>query len=126
MKTNSKSFFKSKINWVAMLSIAMSLLPLISEANFGAMNVVNWIQFGLSILIIIFRTFATTKQKAFFNSKINWAALLLIATSIFTFINEQAFGLLDVKGWIMFILGVAIIIMRVLSSGTPIVVKKKK
>ena len=57
----TKSFFKSKINWVAIILILTSVLPLIDETNFGEMTGKDWITFIIGIVIIVLRTYFTNR-----------------------------------------------------------------
>ncbi len=57
----NKFFFTSKINWVAIILILTSVLPLIDETNFGEMNAKSWITFVIGIIIIILRTYFTSE-----------------------------------------------------------------
>lgn len=123
---NKKTFFESKINWVAIIMILTSVLPLISETNFGEMTGKSWITFTLGIVIIILRTYFTNCNavKAFFKSKINWMAIIAILTSLIPLIDETNFGEMTVVGWITFIIGVLILILRTWFTSTTIVAKK--
>lgn len=59
----TKSFFSSKINWLAIIAALLIILPelqhLIQNTEFNGMTIVNGVLFVISILIIILRTFAT-------------------------------------------------------------------
>jgi hypothetical protein len=120
----TKNFFKSKINWAAIILMLTSLLPLIDETDFGVMNAKMWVLFGISLLIIILRTFFTEGTKSFFRSKINWTAIILILTSILPLIDETNFGEMTAKGWITFAIGLLIIIFRTYFTSQPVVKKK--
>ena len=119
----TKNFFKSKINWAAIILMLTTLLPLIDETDFGVMDAKMWVLFGISVLIIILRTFFTEGTKSFFRSKINWTAIILILTSILPLIDETNFGEMTAKGWITFAIGILIIIFRTYFTSQPVVKK---
>lgn len=58
---NNKSFFKSKINWAAIILILQALLPVFENQNFENMTFQNWFTFVLGIIIIILRTYFTSQ-----------------------------------------------------------------
>jgi len=58
---NNKSFFKSKINWAAIILILQALLPVIENQNFENMTFQNWFTFVLGIIVIILRTYFTSQ-----------------------------------------------------------------
>lgn len=60
MKTNIK-WYKSKINWTAIILILTALQPLILEQDFNNMTLQNWISFVVGIVIIILRTYFTNQ-----------------------------------------------------------------
>jgi hypothetical protein len=119
----TKNFFKSKINWAAIILMLTSLLPLIDETDFGVMDTKMWVIFGMSVLIMVLRTFFTEGTKAFFKSKINWTAIILIITAIMPLIDETNFGEMTAKGWITFTIGLLIIIFRTYFTSQPVVKK---
>ena len=59
----TKKWFFSKINISAIIVALLIILPeiqqLIDGTDFGTMNLVRWVSFVITILIIVFRTFAT-------------------------------------------------------------------
>jgi hypothetical protein len=120
----TKNFFKSKINWAAIILMLTTLLPLIDETDFGVMDAKMWVLFGISVLIIVLRTFFTEGTKSFFRSKINWTAIILILTSILPLIDETNFGEMTTKGWITFAIGIVIIILRTYFTSQPVAKKK--
>lgn len=56
----TKHFLKSKINWVAIILILTSLLPIIQSQDFSCMGVTEWSTFIIGIIIIIIRTYFTS------------------------------------------------------------------
>lgn len=58
--SNSKNFLKSKINWVAIVLILTSILPMIDGLNTTDMGVKEWVSFGIGILIVVLRTYFTS------------------------------------------------------------------
>jgi hypothetical protein len=59
--SNSKGFFASKINWAAIVIILTSILPMIDGLDTTNMGVKEWVSFGVGILIVVLRTYFTTK-----------------------------------------------------------------
>jgi hypothetical protein len=59
-----KNFFASKINWSALIIIFIALQDFIQNWDFSAMTVKSWVLFVLGILIVVFRTFFTSKTIA--------------------------------------------------------------
>ena len=57
-----KKIYKSKINWVAILLMLVAILPVIESQDFSGMGIKAWVTFGIGILIIILRTFFTSKS----------------------------------------------------------------
>jgi len=64
------------------------------------------------------------KQKTFFSSKINWLAIALIITAIIPMINESDFT--SVNGWMTFIFGVILIVVRTYFTNKPVTKRKTK
>jgi len=62
----TKHFLLSKINISAIIIALLVILPeiqaLLDNTDFTGMSLVRWITFIISILIIIFRTFATNTK----------------------------------------------------------------
>lgn len=56
MKNTLKKFFSSKINWMAIIGVLVSLQDFFKDYDFSSMNVNSWITLVTSILILIFRT----------------------------------------------------------------------
>lgn len=54
-----KTFFKSKINWIAIAIIISSIIPMIDEANFASVK--GWATFILGVMLIVVRTYFTSK-----------------------------------------------------------------
>lgn len=52
------------------------------------------------------------RTKKFYTSKINWTSLLLILIALEPVIKNQDFNSMNTKDWIVFFIGVAIIILR--------------
>ena len=59
--SNSKGFFASKINWAAIIIILTSILPMIDSLDTTSMGIKEWVSFGVGILIVVLRTYFTTK-----------------------------------------------------------------
>jgi cell division protein FtsW (lipid II flippase) len=64
------------------------------------------------------------KQKTFLTSKINWIAIALIITAVIPMINESDFT--SVNGWMTFIFGVSLIIVRTYFTSKPVIKRKTK
>ena len=54
-----KTFFKSKINWIAIALIIASIMSMIQDADFASIK--GWITFGLGVVLIIVRTYFTSQ-----------------------------------------------------------------
>ena len=64
------------------------------------------------------------KQKTFFSSKINWLAIALIITAVIPMINESDFT--SINGWMTFVFGVSLIIIRTYFTNKPVTKRKNK
>jgi len=56
-----KKYYKSKILWLSVVLILIDVVPIISEWNLSTMRQTDWISSGIVILLIIARTWFTTK-----------------------------------------------------------------
>ncbi len=65
------------------------------------------------------------KRKNFFRSKINWAAVILILQALLPLLEKQDFAAMTVRDWLIFAIGVAIIILRTYFTSVPIKAKRK-
>ena len=60
-RTTKKLAYQSKINIAAVIIALAALEPLLNSYNFDEMKLNNWIAFACAVLIVIFRTFFTSK-----------------------------------------------------------------
>jgi len=56
----------------------------------------------------------------FFTSKTNWAAILIMLTGLQDYITNYSFADITPKGWITFILGAVVMIVRTWYTSAPI------
>lgn len=59
-------------------------------------------------------------MKSFWQSKINWAAIILVLTSLLPVIQNQDFSGMDFKGWVTFFIGTLIVVFRTFYTNTSI------
>ena len=59
-----KSFIESKINWAAIILILVSLQEAITNLDLSAMTTKSWITFGIGAVVIVLRTWFTSKTIA--------------------------------------------------------------
>jgi hypothetical protein len=70
-----------------------------------------------------------TKVKGFFESKINWAAIVIILTAIIPMIDGLDTTSMGIKEWVSFGIGILIVILRTYYTTTPVkkpTTKRKK
>lgn len=56
-----KNFFASKINWMGIVAILVGLEDFITDYNFADITLKGWVTFGIGVLVVIFRTYFTSK-----------------------------------------------------------------
>ncbi len=62
-----KSFLASKINWLGIVLVLLSIQKMMAEADLTSVR--SWVIFGIGVLIVIIRTFFTdTAVKNFTNN----------------------------------------------------------
>lgn len=59
-----KNFFASKINWMGIVAILVGLEDFITDYNFADITPKGWVTFSIGVLVVIFRTYFTSKQIA--------------------------------------------------------------
>lgn len=59
------NFWKSKINWAAIVLVITGLLPLIEQHNFDGMTAKDWVVFSLGVIVFILRTYMTNTANKF-------------------------------------------------------------
>lgn len=59
-------------------------------------------------------------MKNIWASKINWAALVIIATSFQSQFTGLDLSKMTVQSWVTFAIGIVVIVLRTLTDGTPI------
>jgi len=57
-----KNFFASKLNWTGIALVIVAVQSVIANQDFSGMGVKDWVTFTLGILIVVFRTFATSTK----------------------------------------------------------------
>lgn len=56
-----KNFFASKINWMGIVAILVGLEDFIKDYNFADITPKGWVTFSIGVLVVIFRTYFTSK-----------------------------------------------------------------
>jgi uncharacterized membrane protein (DUF2068 family) len=60
---NQKHFLASKLNWMGIITIIIAVLQFVESYDVnGLTDVKAWVTFVTGILIIVFRTWATTTE----------------------------------------------------------------
>jgi hypothetical protein len=57
-----KNFFASKINWMGIILVLVSLQDFITTFDFSTMTLKSWVTFGIGLVIVILRTYFTSAK----------------------------------------------------------------